>query len=63
MKIEYTICDRCGKSIPDATGAVLLIYGGRPQAHLCEACLAECLRPPSEKIVEHVKGVEWEKCP
>ena len=55
MKIEYTLCDRCGKSIPEATGAILMIYGGAPQAHLCSKCLAEVIPPPMSDLMEKIR--------
>ena len=59
MKLEYTLCDRCGKSIPEATGAILMIYGSAPQAHLCEKCLAEVIPPPTGDLLEKLmKSVE-----
>ena len=35
-EISYVICDSCGASVPEATGALVLPYGGRPKMHLCE---------------------------
>ena len=59
MKIEYTICDKCGKPVPEATGAIVIIYGGKPTAHLCEKCLDEVL-PPTPETTRLAKGAEEE---
>lgn len=50
MKCEYTICDRCAASIPEATGALVLRYGGHPQMHLCESCVEEVLEKRDEAM-------------
>lgn len=56
MKMEYVVCDSCGASIPQATGAVVLPYGGRSEMHLCEECFCNILGKKSEQIVSKIKG-------
>ena len=48
MNIIYTICDRCGNSIPEGKGAVVLKHtDSRPyqEMHLCEKCFLEVMTP------------------
>ena len=60
MKIEMVVCDRCAKTIPSGTGALVLIYGGGENAHLCDKCLDEVL-PGREKTMLKLKGEDNEK--
>ena len=60
MEISYVICDSCGASVPEATGALVLPYGCRPKMHLCEKCFFEILGKRSDEVVRKVKGVENE---
>ena len=53
MTISYILCDRCGASVPEATGALVLRYGGYPQAHLCDKCCDEVF---PNNIIAKVKG-------
>ena len=55
MKCEYIICDRCAASMPEATGALVLRYGGHPQMHLCEKCVEEVFKKRDE-TVRKLKG-------
>lgn len=60
MKIEMIVCDRCAKTIPSGTGALVLVYGGGENAHLCEDCLKEVL-PCGEKTMLKLKGEDNEE--
>lgn len=60
MKIEMVVCDRCAKTIPSGTGAIVLIYGGGENAHLCDKCLDEVL-PSREKTMLKLKGEDNEE--
>lgn len=60
MKIEMVVCDRCAKTIPSGTGALVLIYGGAENAHLCDKCLDEVL-PSREKTMLKLKGEDNEE--
>jgi hypothetical protein len=60
MKLEMTICDRCAKPVPSGTGALVLVYGGADNAHLCEECLRVVL-PNMEDTMKKLKGEEDEK--
>ena len=55
MKIEMIVCDRCAKPVPSGTGALVLVYGGADNAHLCENCLKEIL-PDREDTMKKLKG-------
>ena len=57
MKIEMIVCDRCAKPVPSGTGALVLVYGGADNAHLCENCLKEIL-PDREDMMKKLKGEE-----
>ena len=59
MKIEMIVCDRCAKPVPSGTGALVLVYGGADNAHLCENCLKEIL-PDREDTMKKLKGEEDE---
>lgn len=58
MEISYVICDSCGASVPEATGALVLPYGGKPKMHLCEKCFSEVLEKRREEILKKVKCYE-----
>lgn len=60
MKIEMIVCDRCAKPVPSGTGALVLVYGGADNAHLCENCLKEIL-PDREDTMKKLKGEEDEE--
>lgn len=60
MKIEMIVCDRCAKPVPSGTGALVLVYGGADNAHLCENCLKEIL-PDREKTMLKLKGEDNEE--
>ena len=60
MKIEMIVCDRCAKPVPSGTGALVLIYGGADNAHLCENCLKEIL-PDREDTMKKLKGEDNEE--
>lgn len=60
MKIEMIVCDRCAKPVPSGTGALVLVYGGADNAHLCENCLKEIL-PDREDTTKKLKGEEDEE--
>lgn len=55
MKIEMIVCDRCAKPVPSGTGALVLVYGGTDNAHLCENCLKDIL-PDREDTMKKLKG-------
>ena len=55
MTVEYTICDRCAASVPDATGAIVLPFNGLPRMHLCEKCVEELLAKPESTMMK-LKG-------
>ena len=55
MTVEYTICDRCAASVPDATGAIVLPFNGLPRMHLCEKCVEELFAKPESTMMK-LKG-------
>lgn len=61
MEISYVICDSCGASVPEATGAIVIPYGYRPKMHLCEKCFFEILGKRSDEVVCKVKGIKNEE--
>lgn len=48
MLMTYEICDKCGKNIPQGTGAVVLKRTvkdrAHPAMHLCEECFGEVFK-------------------
>lgn len=47
--------------MPEATGALVLRYGGHPQMHLCEKCVEEVFKKGDEtvrKLKGESEGVE-----
>lgn len=62
MEISYVICDSCGASVPEATGALVLPYGGRLKMHLCEKCFFECLGKHKDQVIVKVKGETGDDC-
>lgn len=57
MTLQYIVCDRCAASVPEASGALVLRYGGYPQMNLCESCIKEVFDRKIELVVK-LKGNE-----
>ena len=55
MIVEYIVCDRCAASVPEATGAIVLPYNGRPRMHLCGKCFEEVFVKPDATTMK-LKG-------
>lgn len=62
MKIEYIICDCCGASVAEETGAVVMRYtdesGPYPAMHLCNDCCDKLLTSPKKPQEVMEGGVE-----
>jgi len=60
MIINYCICDRCKKPMPEGTGAQVLKStdekGAYPPMHLCDKCFGEVFTVSADKIMSELKG-------
>lgn len=63
MKISYTLCDRCGASIPEGNGASVHKHtderGTYPTMYMCDSCFHEVFDGPTNeaKLKSQGKGV------
>lgn len=60
MIVNFCICDRCKKPIPEGTGAQVLkstdAKGAYPTMHLCDKCFGYVFATSADEIMSKLKG-------